>query len=111
MVSEITFKAIFFVLIALAVLLEVVGDIFFKKWAMGNKNILLIFGLIIYFTGTIIWAISLKYELLSKAVSVFAVLNLIIILLVGLIYFKEDLSLINKIGIGLGVLSIILIEV
>lgn len=111
MTSGIALKFIFFGLIALAVVLEVAGDILFKKWAIDNKNILLYVGLLIYFIGTIFWAISLKYELLSKAISVFTILNLIIVILVGVLYFKEDLSLINKIGMGLGILSVILIEV
>ena len=109
--SEIVLKLGFFALIAIAVILEVIGDILFKKWSLENKNILLIIGLIIYFIGTIFWAISLKYESLSKAISVFTILNLIIIVLVGIILFKENLSLINKIGIGLGILSVILIEI
>jgi len=109
--SEIALKLGFFALIAIAVILEVIGDILFKKWSLENKNILLIIGLIIYFIGTIFWAISLKYESLSKAISVFTILNLIIIVLVGIILFKENLSLINKIGIGLGILSVILIEI
>ena len=104
-------KSIFFGLIALAVALEVVGDIFFKKWYIDNKNILLYVGLLIYFVGTIFWAISLKYEPMSKAISVFTILNLVIIVFVGVIYFKENLSPINKVGIVLGILSIILIEV
>jgi multidrug transporter EmrE-like cation transporter len=104
-------KSIFFGLIALAVALEVVGDIFFKKWSIDNKNILLYVGLLIYFVGTIFWAISLKYEPMSKAISVFTILNLVIIVFVGVIYFKENLSPINKVGIVLGILSIILIEV
>lgn len=111
MSSEVTLKFIFFGLIILAVALEVVGDILFKKWSIGNKNILLYFGLLIYFVGTIFWAISLKYNYLSKAISVFTVLNLIIVVLVGVMYFKEDLSLTNKIGIILGILSVILIEI
>ena len=111
MTSEIALKFIFFGLIALAVALEVVGDVFFKKWSIDNKNILLYVGLLIYFISTIFWAISLKYEYLSKAISVFTVLNLVIVVLVGVLYFKEDLSLINKVGIGLGILSVILIEV
>ena len=45
------------------------------------------------------------------AISVFTVLNLVIVALVGIIYFKEDLSFINKIGIGLSVLAIILVEI
>jgi len=104
-------KFIFFGLIASAVVLEIVGDIFFKKWSIDSKNTLLYAGLLIYFIGTIFWAISLKYEYLSKAISVFTVLNLIIIVLVGVLYFKEELSLINKVGIGLGILSVILVEI
>lgn len=111
MTSEIIFKLFFLGLIALAVALEVIGDIFFKKWSIDSKNVLIISGLLIYFIGTIFWAISLKYEYLSKAVSIFTVINLIVIVLVGVLYFKEDLSLINKIGIVLGISSVILIEI
>ena len=110
MASEIVLKFIFFGLIVLAVAFEVVADIFFKKWSLDGKNILFCAGLILYFVGTIFWAISLKYEYMAKAVSVFTVLNLILVALVGILYFKENLSLINKLGIGLGILSVILIE-
>ena len=98
-------------MVILAVALEVAGDIFFKKWAIESKGVLLYIGLLIYFIGTIFWAISLRYEYLSKAISVFTVLNLVIVSVVGILYFKEDLSLINKIGIGFGILSIVLIEI
>ena len=40
-----------------------------------------------------------------------SILNLIIVVLVGVLYFNETLSLVNKIGIALGVLSLILIEI
>ena len=77
MTQEITLKLLFFGLIGLAVILEVIGDILFKKWSISSKNALLIVGLLIYFIGTIFWAVSLKYEYLSKAISVFTILNLI----------------------------------
>ncbi|MEK7635850.1 MAG: EamA family transporter [Patescibacteria group bacterium] len=95
---------------SLAVALEIVADVLFKKWSLGNKNYLLIAGLAIYMIGTFFWAYSLKFEHLSKAISVFAVLNLIILVLVGVFIFKENLSLVNKIGIILGIIGIILIE-
>jgi len=103
-------KLIFFALIAIAVVLEVVGDVFFKKWALGSQHFLLALGLLIYFIGTVFWAVSLKYEYLAKAISIFTVLNLIIVVLVGVLYFQENLSLANKIGIALGIASVILIE-
>jgi multidrug transporter EmrE-like cation transporter len=111
MTSETTFKFIFFGLIIIAVALEIIADILLKKWSIENRNILFILGIILYFSGGIIWAFSLKYDYLSRAISIFSILNFIIIVLVGVLYFKEDLSLINKIGIGLGILSVILIEI
>ena len=111
MVSALSLKIMFFVLIIFGVLFEVTGDIFFKKWGLGNRNYFLAFGLIVYFVGSLFWAISLKYEFLSKAVSIFTVLNLILVVLAGVIIFKEDLSLVNKVGIGLGILSVVLIEI
>ncbi|MFA5125598.1 MAG: SMR family transporter [archaeon] len=110
MAEEFVLKIIFFSLILVATFLEVVGDVFFKKWSLGESNWILILGFVIYFIGTVFWAFSLKYGFLSKAISVLTILNLIAVVLVGVLYFKEDLSFINKIGIAVGVLSIILIE-
>lgn len=87
------------------------ADIFLKKWSIENKNYLLIIGLLIYFVGTIFWAFSLKYELLSKAGPIFTILNLVMIVLVGVIMFKENLSFVNTAGVVLGIVSIILIEI
>ena len=111
MAPEIPLKFIFFGLIGLAVALEILGDIFFKKWSLENQNSLLVVGMIIYIIGTVFWAISLKYEYLSKAISVFTVLNLVVLTLVGVLYFKEDISLVNKAGIAFGILSVILVEI
>jgi multidrug transporter EmrE-like cation transporter len=111
MLEEVQIKFLFFGLILTATLFEVVGDVFFKKWTIDNNNLVLIAGFVIYFIGTVFWAFSLKYEYLSKSISVLTVLNLIAVALVGVLYFKEDLTLINKIGIILGVVSVILIEI
>lgn len=103
-------KLLFFGLIIVAVILEIAADIMFKKWAIDNKSYVLAVGLFVYCIGTILWAFSLRYEHLSTAISIFTIVNLIVIVLVGMLYFKEDLSLINKIGIGVGVLAVILLE-
>jgi multidrug transporter EmrE-like cation transporter len=93
-----------------AVILEVIGDVLFKKYALDSKKTLMIIGLIFYFLGSLLWAISLKYETLSKAGTIFMLANIILIVLVGTLYFNEELSFANKVGIALGALSIILIE-
>jgi small multidrug resistance pump len=111
MQEEMLLKVVFFGLIILAVALEIGGDVLFKKWSLAGSNSMLYIGLGVYFLGSIFWAVSLKYEQLSKAISVFTILNLVVVALVGVLYFKEDLSLLNKLGIALGVLSIILVEI
>ena len=110
MAFQLTPRYIFLLLIAAAVVLEVIGDIFIKKWTIDSKSILLLIGIAIYLAGSAFWIVSLKYEFLSKAISVFTILNLVLIVLAGVFIFKEDLSLINKIGIGIGAISILLIE-
>lgn len=104
-------KSFFIPLVLAAVALEALADVLFKKWALTNNGGFLLTGLIIYVTGTIIWAFSLKFEYLSKAITIFSILNLIIVVLVGVFLFKEDLSLINKIGIALGVISVVMIQI
>ena len=103
-------QALFFILVVVAAGLEAFGDVILKKWALDGKNIVFAFGLLVYFASTVIWAYSLKYEFLSKAISVVTILNLIIVVLVGVLYFNEQLTLLNKLGILLGIVSVILIE-
>lgn len=104
-------KTLFLLIVSVAALFEGFGDILLKKWAISNnKNIFLVIGLIIYLIGTILWAISLKYEFLSKAISIVTILNMLVVVGFGVLYFKEELSLVNIIGILLAVLSIFLIE-
>ena len=95
----------------IAVIFEVIADILFKYWTINTKNLFLTGGVILYSIGTVIWAYSLKYEYLSKAITIFTIVNLIAIVLVGLLVFKEDILMINKIGLILGIVSVILIQI
>ena len=97
-------------LILAAVILEAIADISFKQWSLTKNNTLVGVGFFIYMIGTIFWILSLRYEGLAKAISLFTVLNLIAIVAIGIVLFKEHLSLVNKLGIGLGIISVILLE-
>jgi len=105
-----TAKYLFLSLIGIAVLFEATADILLKKWALGSRQIWLVVGLILYFIGTIFWAFSLKHEFLSKTISIFTVINLIAIILVGVLFFNEHLTFANKLGITLGIISVLLLE-
>jgi len=99
------------ILIIVAVVFETIADILFKYWTLNLRNIFLWGGFILYFIATIIWAYSLKFEYLSKAITVFTVFNLIAVVLAGLYIFNEHLSLVNKIGILFGIVSVILVQI
>lgn len=101
----------FFGLLAAAVAFEIFGDIYFKKWSLNQRWLLLAAGMALYTTGTFFWAWSLKYELLSKAVSIFTIINFLAVILIGVFVFKEEISLLNKIGMLLGIISDILMEI
>jgi multidrug transporter EmrE-like cation transporter len=97
-------------LISIAVAFEVVGDILFKYWSLNSKTFFIVGGVLIYSVATVIWAYSLKYGYLSKEITIFTVFNLIAVVLAGVLIFKESLSTINIIGIILGVISVILVQ-
>ncbi len=101
----------FLILIAVAVAFEVVADILFKLSFIQSKTIYIWAGVSLYTVGTIAWAFSLKYEHLSKAISIFTIINLIAIIAVGVLFFNEQLPFVNKIGIGLGIISVILMQI
>jgi multidrug transporter EmrE-like cation transporter len=103
-------KQSFFLLVTLAVIFEIAADILFKYWSINARGVLLWSGVALYTVGTVVWAYSLKFEGLSKAITIFTVLNLIVITFVGVLLFKEEISLINKIGILFGVISVILLQ-
>ena len=90
MVSANSFKIVFFILVVFAVLIEVVADIIFKKWSLENKNSLFILGMGVYLIGTMFWAYSLKFEVLSKAGGVFVILNLILLALQEFLFLKTN---------------------
>lgn len=103
-------KISFFAVMFLGVSFEVAGDYFFKKWSLTDRYAVLGIGLAMYFIGTVFWAFSLKYETLSRAITFFMVLSLLMAVGVGVIFFHEELSLANKAGIGLGIASLLLLE-
>ena len=103
-------KYAFFYLVGAAVIFEIVADVLFKYWSIDARSIFLWAGVALYGLSTIIWANSLRFEMLSKAITIFTVLNLVIVVLAGVVLFNENLTIVNKIGILLGVLSVVLVQ-
>ncbi len=104
-------KIFFITLVIVVAILEIVGDILFKEWTIKHQNLLLVLGVISYTVATLVWALSLQYQDLSKAIVIFAVLTLVVGVFVGVFIYKEELTTLNIAGVILGLLSIILLEI
>jgi multidrug transporter EmrE-like cation transporter len=100
-----------FILCSIAVILEVVGDVYSASWAKTSDFKLLFLGIGIYFVGTIFWAVSLKYEQLSKAIIIFTALNVILGVLAGVFILNNESSFRLWIGVALALAAIIIIEI
>jgi multidrug transporter EmrE-like cation transporter len=97
-------------LLAVAVLFEAAGDILFKQSATTNKYVYFYVGFAVYVVGSLLWAYSLRFNLLSRSIVIFMVLNVIVVVAAGILFFKEHVTLATWIGMLLGVLSVILLE-
>lgn len=103
-------RTLFLILTALGVAFEITGDAFIKKWSIDNGTPWLIIGFSIYLIGSGFWVASLKYEAISRAITIFMLLNVIGVVLVGLFIFREKLTMQQILGILLGIVALILIE-
>ncbi|PIR53368.1 hypothetical protein COU76_01500 [Candidatus Peregrinibacteria bacterium CG10_big_fil_rev_8_21_14_0_10_49_10] len=103
-------KVFFIFFMALTVLFELAGDYLFKKWSLTSNRYTIGAGLLMYFIGTVFWAFSLKHEELSQAIIVFVLLTMIGAVLIGSYLFGEHATLLNKLGILLALLSVVMIE-
>lgn len=103
-------KILFLSIMVVVAFLEVGGDILFKKWSLAGWTGFLLLGLLAYLLAAGCWAFSLKYETLSRAIFVFTIINLFFGVLAGIMIFGDQITLWQKVGMVLGIISIVLIE-
>ncbi|MEI6627651.1 MAG: SMR family transporter [bacterium] len=87
-----------------------VGDIIFKFWANKSLTYLYITGLVIYVLGLMCLVQSFKSQNIAVASAIFVIVNVVTLSLVSYFYFKESLSVLQMVGIGVAFVSIMLME-
>ena len=70
-------KYIYILLVLLVVAIDVVGDYLLKKWALNSNFRFLLLGLSLFMIANLFWALSMKYELLSKVMVFYSVLGVV----------------------------------
>lgn len=88
-----------------------IGDIFMKKWVNTNSYVFYIVGLAIYLIGLNFLAQSFKFKNIAVASVIFVIFNVVTLSIVSWLYFKETLSMMQIIGIIIGIMSIVILEI
>lgn len=100
----------FYALLLCAVVLESSADVVFRKCGLTGNTPLFLGALAVYVIGGACWGMSLQYREVSRGIIVFAMLNIIVVTVAGVLLFDEQLSFTNKLGILAGLASLVLIE-
>lgn len=88
-----------------------IGDLVFKQWVVSRSNYLYIIGLLVYLLGLNFLAQSYKYEDIAVALVIFIVFNVVTLSIVGVVFYHEVLTPFEIIGILLGMVAIIFLEI
>jgi spermidine export protein MdtJ len=102
-------KPMLYALMIAAVVFEVSGDLLFRKWGLEQRWPVFVASLLIYNLAAIAWGFSLRHIQVSTAIVVLGVLNVVLVVIGGVVLYREQLSATQMIGIGLGIVCLILL--
>jgi multidrug transporter EmrE-like cation transporter len=96
----------------LLVVFEAGADIVAKYFAITNKMYVAVGALLLYVLANIFWLIALKggVELATGAV-IFSISSEILAIFIGLLIYHEQISVLQGIGIILGIISLVLLVI
>ena len=86
------------------------GDILLKKWATNSQILFLLAGLFVSVIGLLFLALGLKSKSLAVGNIIFVAVNMIVLVLAQIFYFKEALSSVQLLGIAIAVVGVCMIE-
>lgn len=98
-------------ILALGGIILTIGDIIMKKWVNTQSNVFYIIGIAVWIIGLLFLAESFKFKNIAVASLIFNIFNIVTLVAVSWLYFKEKLSGLELIGILLGIIAIIFLEI
>lgn len=94
----------------LLILFESLADIFAKNWSLHKTVWLALVSLFLYLVANAFWLFALKDGAgLGRGAVIFSVVSAIIAVVLGVIFYKEDVSRLQMIGLVLGIISLFFI--
>ncbi len=96
--------------LALLIVFEIVADVFAKEWALKSNPIFWICSLAGYIVANAFWLYAIKHGSgLARGATIFSVASAILAIIIGLLFYKEQVSLIQAVGMVVGLIAIVLI--
>ena len=108
---EIMQKVPLLILVILAASSVITGDYFAKYWSENQKPSFLIFAFLGYFLSGFFYVPTLLKSGLIVTSVVWALLSTIGFLVIGVVIFNEQLSLLQMTAAGLGIISLLLFSI
>jgi len=87
-----------------------VGDLVMKKWIAGGGIVIYVIGLAIYLVGMVFLSQSYKFKNIAVASLMLVIFNIITLLIVSWLFYHEKLSVLQLVGMTLGLFSVIILE-
>jgi len=92
-------------------LIATCGDIISKKWIASGHPMFFLLGFLVYMLAILILMISFKHEHIVIATVLYILFNILSFIIVSSVVFKEPLNTIQLIGIGIALVSMIILEI
>ena len=96
-------------LVTLAAISVILGDVFAKYWSQNQRLTYYLLGLVFYFLSGFLYIPSLLKEGLVVTSVLWSLIGTIGFVVVGLVFFKETLTLMQGVGVGFGVVALVIL--
>jgi multidrug transporter EmrE-like cation transporter len=109
MINSVPFSILLTIILAA---IGVLGDYFIKLSGSGSKYIMLwpfFTGMVIYALTAFGWFFVMKHIKLGQLAIFYTVTTVILLAIVGFVFFKEQLSIYDILGLVLGVASLVIL--
>jgi multidrug transporter EmrE-like cation transporter len=87
-----------------------IGDLFSGKWVKTDKKLFYALAFLFYIIGSIFLIYTYKSEDIVIATMVVEIINLVTLTLAGRFIFKENISKMEIIGIAIGLVALVILE-
>lgn len=100
---------IFFLILLLTA--EFFNDVVVKRWTEGGHSLAYLgLAFVVHVLVFTFWVLAMKYESFSKVITVYSTISIVGGIILGYVLFHDKFSIINWIGVGLGIVSIYLMN-